>query len=48
MTFDDDLFDKRATDNQVNELFYRKAYIEGHVADDIFDACFRVTLGIPE
>lgn len=41
---DDDLYGTRAKDNQVKTLSSRKADEEGHVADAIADALFRITL----
>ena len=43
-TLDDDLYGTRATDNQVKTLSNRKSDREGHAADTIADALFRVTL----
>ena len=44
VTMDDDLYGSRATDNQVKSLSSRKADREGHIADAVADAFFRVTL----
>lgn len=46
VTIDDDLYGTRAWDNQVKSLSNRKANKEGHTADMICDALFRVTLGV--
>ena len=43
-TLDDDLCGTRAGDNQVKSLSIRKADREGHTADAIVDALFRVKL----
>lgn len=43
LTLDDDIFGTRAVDNQVKSLSSRKNEIEGHTADSILDALFRVT-----
>ena len=45
-TLDDDLYGTRAKDNQNKSLSSRKADREGHTADAIADALFRVTLVI--
>jgi hypothetical protein len=42
-TLDDDLFGARTTDNQVKTLSARKADSEGHCADAIADALFKIT-----
>jgi hypothetical protein len=42
-TVDDELYGTRATDNQVKTLSTRKADREGHCADAIADALFRIT-----
>ena len=42
-TLDDDLYGTRASDNQVKTLSSRKADREGHTADALCDALFRVT-----
>jgi hypothetical protein len=39
-TLDDDLYETRATNNQVKTLSARKADKEGHCADDIADSFF--------
>ena len=46
MTLDDDLFGTRARDNQVKKLSNRKADKEGHCADVVSDAIFRIVLGL--
>lgn len=46
VTLDDDLYGTRARDNQVKTLSARKADKEGHSADVICDAIFRITLGV--
>jgi hypothetical protein len=43
-TLDDDLYGTRAVDNQVKTLSSRKADREGHCADALADALFRITL----
>ena len=43
-TLDEDLYGSRATDNQVKTFSNRKSDREGHAADTIADAIFRVTL----
>jgi hypothetical protein len=45
-TLDDDLYGTRAGDNQVKTLSIRKADREGHTADAIADALFRITLAV--
>eukprot|EP00474_Spongospora_subterranea_P007755 CRZ08213.1 hypothetical protein [Spongospora subterranea] len=45
-TLDDDLYGTRASDNQVKTISNRKSDKEGHCADVIADALFRITLGI--
>jgi hypothetical protein len=45
-TLDDDLYGTRASDNQVKTLSMRKADREGHTADVIADALFRITLAV--
>lgn len=45
-TLDDDLYGTRAADNQVKTLSARKADREGHVADSLADAFFRLTLAL--
>jgi hypothetical protein len=45
-TLDDDLYGTEASDNQVKTLSLRKADREGHTADAIADALFRVTLAV--
>lgn len=45
-TLDDDLYGTRAKDNQVKTLSSRKADREGHAADTVADALFRVTLAV--
>jgi YqaJ-like viral recombinase domain len=42
-TLDDDLYGTRASDNQVKSLSSRKADREGHCADALADALFRIT-----
>ncbi|PXF42597.1 hypothetical protein BWQ96_07692 [Gracilariopsis chorda] len=44
VTLDDDLFGTRACDNQVKTLSARKGDKEGHSADTVADALFRVLL----
>lgn len=46
VTVDDDLYGTRARDNQVKTLSNRKADKEGHSADVICEALFRITLGV--
>lgn len=46
VTLDDDLYGTRARDNQVKTLSSRKADKEGHSADVLCDAFFRITLGV--
>ena len=43
---DDDLFGTRASDNQVKTLSNRNADKEGHAADVLADALFRIILGV--
>lgn len=43
-TLDDDLYGTRPSDNQVKTISSRKADREGHTADAIADALFRITL----
>ena len=43
-TLDDDLYGTRARDNHVKTLSARKADREGHTANAVADALFRVTL----
>lgn len=45
-TLDDDLYGTRAADNQVKTLSARKADKEGHVADAVADAFFRISLAV--
>lgn len=45
-TLDDDLYGTRAMDNQVKTLSARKADKEGHTADALADALFRITLAL--
>lgn len=45
-TLDDDLFGTRAADNQVKTISARKADKEGHVADVLADALFRIVMGL--
>lgn len=45
-TLDDDLFGTRAADNQVKMLSNRKADREGHSADAVADALFRIVLAL--
>lgn len=45
-TMDNDLFGTRETDNQAKKLSARKLEMEGHKADDICDASFRVKWAI--
>ena len=45
-TLDDDVYGTRARDNQVKSLSTRKAEKEGHIADVIDDALFRVILRV--
>ncbi|PXF43284.1 hypothetical protein BWQ96_06981 [Gracilariopsis chorda] len=45
-TLDDDLYGTRASDNQVKMLSARKADKEGHSADALADALFRIILAI--
>lgn len=46
ITLDDDLYGTRARDNQVKTISSRKADTEGHSADAIADAFFRITLAV--
>ena len=43
-TLDDNVYGSRAVDNQVKTLNSRKADREGHAADAIADALFRITI----
>lgn len=45
-TLDDDLYRTRAADGQVKMLSSRKADKEGHSADAVADALFRVVLAL--
>lgn len=45
-TLDDDLYGTTARDNQVKTLSMRKADREGHTADAIADALFRLTIAV--
>lgn len=45
-TLDDDRFGRRASGNQVKMLRFRKADKEGHTADAVADALFRIVLAI--
>lgn len=46
VTLDDDQFGARESDNQVKMLSARKADKEGHLADVIVDALFRILSAI--
>lgn len=46
VNLDDELYGTRARDNQVKKLSNRKEDKEGHSADVICDAFFRITLGV--
>ena len=45
-TLNDDLYGTRAADNQVKNLSWRKADREGHSADAIADAFFRIIMAL--
>ena len=44
-TLDDDVYGTRAVENQVKTLSARKADREGHTAEVMADALFRITFG---
>lgn len=46
VTLDDDLYGTRSKDNQVKTLSARKADREGHAADVVSDALFRLTYAV--